>query len=173
VSDEGEKYLIDTDVFVRIWELNDCNKIISDIIDLALAGRVRTVRQVFGELNKWPLSLNALKPHRKTIEIAAQEAYTVEVQEVIEYLGNKAPWLWEQTGAGNPDPADPWLVAIAKTRSFTVVTNEGQRKEKRIPAACRLPPIHCRCISGPHFLFEVGIVKKIEPEWIDAEALQK
>jgi hypothetical protein len=173
VSSEDYKYLIDTNVFVRIWELKDCSKIIDDIINLAVAGRVRTVRQVFGELKKWPLSLDALKPHRSIIEIDAKHEYTDEISDVIEWLGNNTPWLWVQTGAGNPDSADPWLVAIAKTQGFTVVTNEGQRKQKNIPTTCRLPDINCRCITGPHFLFEVNIVKEIRPEWIDPDAFYK
>jgi hypothetical protein len=96
VSNEGHKYLIDTNVFVRIWELKDCSKIIDEIVDLAVAGRVRTVRQVFGELKKWPLSLDALKPHRSIVEIDPKLEYTDEVSDVIEWLGNNTPWLWEQ-----------------------------------------------------------------------------
>jgi hypothetical protein len=35
------------------------------------------------------------------------------------------------------------------------------------PAACRLPKIGCRCIRGPHFLHEDGLVKEIKAEHID------
>jgi hypothetical protein len=173
LPNEGNKYLLDTDVFVRICELAEMQKIFDSIIAMAAAGRVNTIRQVFGELKKWPIALGMLKPHRSTLEIEAKTQYTIEVQAIVDELGNKAPWLWEQTGTGNPDPADPWLVALGKTLGYTVVTNEGQRKEKRIPAACRFPTIDCRCISGPHFLVEVGIVSEIKPEWIDTDAFFK
>jgi hypothetical protein len=36
--------------------------------------------------------------------------------------------------------------------------------------ACRLAKINCRCIRGPHFLHEVGIVTQIKPEHIDPHA---
>ncbi len=119
------------------------------------------------------MSLGMLKPYRSIIEIESKYEFTTEMQEIMEEIGNKAKWLWEQTGTGNPDPADPWLIGIAKTLGYTVVTNEGQRREKRIPAACRFPTINCRCITGPHFLVEVNIVKEIKPEWIDTDAFFK
>jgi hypothetical protein len=55
----------------------------------------------------------------------------------------------------------------------TIVTNERQRKQKNIPTACPFPEINCRCITGPHLLFEVNIVKEIRPEWIDPDAFYK
>jgi hypothetical protein len=70
-------------------------------------------------------------------------------------------------GGKNPDPADPWIVAVATKYGYTVVTNESPRSTMRIPAACRLPKMGCRCIRGPHFLHEVGLVKEIKPEHID------
>jgi hypothetical protein len=82
-------------------------------------------------------------------------------------LGNNASYLWEQTGGRNPDPADPWIVAVAATYGHTVVTNESPRSPARIPAACKLPAIGCRCIRGPHFLLEVGIVTEIKYEFVD------
>jgi len=173
VPNDDHKYLLDTDVFVRICELEEKQEIFDSIIELAKLARVKTIRQVFGELRKWPVSLGMLKPYRSIIEIESKYEFTTEMQEIMEEIGNKAKWLWEQTGTGNPDPADPWLIGIAKTLGYTVVTNEGQRREKRIPAACRFPTINCRCITGPHFLVEVNIVKEIKPEWIDTDAFFK
>jgi len=173
VPNDDHKYLLDTDVFVRICELEEKQEIFDSIIELAKLGRVKTIRQVFGELKKWPVPLGMLKPYRSIIEIESKYEFTTEMQEIMEEIGNKAKWLWEQTGTGNPDPADPWLIGIAKTLGYTVVTNEGQRREKRIPAACRFPTINCRCITGPHFLVEVNIVKEIKPEWIDTDAFFK
>ncbi len=173
MPNDDHKYLLDTDVFVRICELEEKQEIFDSIIELAKLARAKTIRQVFGELRKWPVSLGMLKPYRSIIEIESKYEFTTEMQEIMEEIGNKAKWLWEQTGTGNPDPADPWLIGIAKTLGYTVVTNEGQRREKRIPAACRFPTINCRCITGPHFLVEVNIVKEIKPEWIDTDAFFK
>jgi hypothetical protein len=40
----------------------------------------------------------------------------------------------------------------------------------KIPAACERPNLKCRCISGPHFLIEVGLVEEIKPEHINPHA---
>jgi hypothetical protein len=85
----------------------------------------------------------------------------------MKILGNEAEYLWSQTGGKNPDPADPWIVAVATKSGYTVVTNESPKSPVRIPAACRHPKMGCRCIRGPHFLVEVGLVTEIKPEHID------
>lgn len=173
MANDAYKYLLDTDVFVRICELKDKEKVFDRMIDMAGEGRLNTIRQVFGELKKHTIPIGMIKPHRSIFEVRPEDQYTTEVQAIIDELGNKAPWLWEQTGTGNPDPADPWLIAIGKSCGYTVVTNERQRAQKKIPSACRFPSIDCRCISGPHFLVEVEIVTDIRPEWIDTDAFFK
>jgi hypothetical protein len=85
----------------------------------------------------------------------------------MKILGNEAEYLWSQTGGKNPDPADPWIVAVATKSGYTVVTNESPKSPVRIPAACRHPKMGCRRIRGPHFLVEVGLVTEIKPEHID------
>jgi hypothetical protein len=136
------------------------------LIALARSKRVRTVRQVFDELQKHPIPYGILKDHRELFQIPTVEQHYLPVGDLIEILGNEMPDFWEQTGGRNPDPADPWLVAVGAAYEYTVVTNEKQRSSIKIPAACRLPKINCRCISGPHFLFEVQLVTDIRPEHI-------
>lgn len=99
--------------------------------------------------------------------MSAEQQFTSGVSNIIEELGNNASYLWEQTGGKNPDPADPWLIAVATTYGYSLVTDENPRSPSRIPSACKLPNIGCRCIRGPHFLVEVGLVKSIKPEHID------
>ena len=82
------------------------------------------------------------------------------MQTLIEYLGNNASCLWEQTGAKDPDPADPWLIAVAHTHGYTLVTNESRRSGNTLRAACRLPQIRCRCIHGLFFLYEAGLIPR-------------
>jgi hypothetical protein len=98
--------------------------------------------------------------------------FSAEVQARLEVLKKDAGHLWMQVGGKNPDPADPWLIAVAAAHKFTVVTDEKQESSIKILAACKLPKIACRCISGPHFLIEVGIVRleEIEPEHISPQA---
>ena len=172
MPDEGHRYLIDTNVLNRIGVRKDAQSIYQGLIDLASSGRLRTVHQVFDELKKrGPIPLAVLKEHRQPIEVPAEEQYDAAVSKAIEQLGNHKPsWLWPQTGGKNPDPADPWLVAVASVHGYTLVTNESQTSPIKIPAACR--HLKARCIRGPHFLFEVEIVnaKEIKFEHIDPAA---
>jgi uncharacterized protein DUF4411 len=172
VPDGAHRYLIDTDVLIRSGVRKDAQSIYSGLIELAHTGRLRTVTQVFDELKKrGPIALQALKEYRHVIEIPTAEQYDAAVSKIIEELGNhKPPWLWSQTGGKNPDPADPWLVAVASVYGYTLVTNESQTSPVKIPAACR--SLGARCIRGPHFLFEVEIVnvKEIKVEHIDPAA---
>lgn len=170
VTSSIHRYLIDTDVLVRIRQRPESESIYKEVIEASNSGRVKTVRQVFDELKRFKSVHSTLSPHRSKMLVKAEEQLCQEVQSVIEILGNSAPWLWEQTGGKNPDPADPWLIGVATVHSYTVVTNEGQQKMQRIPAACRQTGVGCRCISGPHFLLEIGIVKEIKPEHVSVEA---
>jgi hypothetical protein len=155
------------DVLARIHVRKDSTCIYDGIIDMAKANSIRTVRQTFDELKRFGPQYDILKAHRNTFQISTGEQFHSDVSTLIEILGNEASYLWEQTGGKNPDPADPWIVAVAATYCYTVVTNESPRSTVRIPAACRLSKIGCRCIRGPHFLVEVGLVKEIKPEHID------
>ena len=130
---------------------------------------LRTVRQTFDELRRFGEVYDRLKDHRPTFQVSVDLQFSAETQSVIETLGNQASYLWEQTGGRNPDPADPWMIAVSKVHNYTIVTNESPKKSKSIPAACRLPSIECRCIRGPHFLIEVGLVTTINPETIDPQ----
>jgi hypothetical protein len=163
-------YLIDVDVLARIHVRKDSKGIYDALIGMAEKETLRTVRQTFDELKRFGPVNDILKDHRDTFQISAEDQFHEDVSVLIEILGNEAPYLWEQTGGRNPDPADPWIVAVAAKYGFTVVTNESPRSVMRIPAACRLPKIGCRCIRGPHFLHEVGLVKEIKPEHIEPAA---
>jgi hypothetical protein len=166
VPNNGQ-YLIDVDVLARIHVRKDSAEIYKALVVMAQLGVLRTVRQTFDELRPFNPQYQLLKEEREAFQIPTAEQFDSRVAELIEELGNNAAYLWEQTGGKNPDPADPWLVAVAGAYGYTLVTNESPRSLKRIPAACRLPTINCRCIRGPHFLFEVGLVKDLKPEHID------
>jgi hypothetical protein len=167
VPNNDHTYVIDVDVLARIHVRKDSQDIYNGLIAMAIEKKVRTVRQTFDELERFAPQFAILKPHRTAFQITADEQFSEKVKEYIEILGNEANYLWEQTGGKNPDPADPWIIAVATTYGYTVVTNERPKSIRRIPAACRLPKIGCRCIRGPHFLVEVGLVTEIKPEHID------
>jgi hypothetical protein len=170
VPNEGHIYVIDVDVLARIHVRKDSEDIYAALIEMAEAKTLRTVRQTFEELKRFGPQYERLRIHRGKFQISTDDQFHSDVASLIEILGNEAGYLWPQTGGKNPDPADPWIVAVASKYGYTVVTNESPRSPLRIPAACKLPKIDCRCIRGPHFLHEVGLIKKIKPEHIDPHA---
>ena len=157
-------YLIDTDVLEHIRHRADAEQIYTGLIGMAKDGKLKTVRQVFGELKKHKSTHKVLAPHERHFVVSSQLQYCVEVQEKMAILNREAAYLWPQIGGKNPDPADPWLVAVAATHGCTLVTDEKQDSPARIPAACKLPKIACKQIAGPHFLVTVGLVTEIKPE---------
>lgn len=162
----GTINLIDTDVLAHIRLRPDSKAIYDGLIAMAETGTVKTIRQVFGELKKHTEAYKVLKPHEKKFVLPIEAQYNTLVQEKLEIVKNKAGHLWQAIGGKNPDPADPWLVAVSSAYGYNLVTNENQLSTMKIPAACKIPDLICRCISGPHFLIEVGIVQEIKPEHI-------
>ena len=162
-------YLIDTDVLVAIRSKKDSNKLYNHLIRMATDGDLKTVRQVFDELETFGEGYRFLFGHKSKFVIPVGEQYCGAVQEKIELIKKKANYLYEQTGS--KDAADPWLVAVASTYRYVLVTNERRESPKRIPAACQVPELRCRCISGPHFLHEVGLVPQINPAHISPAAV--
>lgn len=161
-----KNYLIDTDVLGHIQDDPDSTRIFKEIIEGRSAGKVKTVRQVVDELKRFPDAHKRFSAIRAKFEIEASRQFCEEVSNVVELITNLAPGLFEQFGGKNPDPADPWLIAVAKVYEFTLVTDENPNSPKRIPMVCDLSAIRCGCVSGPHFLVETGIVREIRPEQI-------
>lgn len=166
MSDDSKTYLLDSDVLISIKHRADFKHIYSELRKLAQEGLVKTVRQVFKEMKDDPILKQEILSYRKSFEISAPDQYCSDVASRITILGEKASYLWAQTGGSTKDPADPWLVAVASKYGHCLVTNESQRSDKRIPAACKLPEMSCQCISGPHFLYEQKIVTEIDPAHI-------
>lgn len=159
-------YLIDSDVLISIKQRTDSNHIYKEISKLVDAGHVKTVRQVYKEttadesVKPWITSL------KSEIVIPPEEQYCTEVQDKLGILTAQAGHLWPQTGGTAKDPADPWLIAVASVYGYCVVTNENARSHIKIPAGCNISGTKCECISGPHFLYETGIVTEVNPAHI-------
>lgn len=168
----GKVYLIDTDVLEHVRYRSDSAHLYSEIIKLAKAGIAQTVRQVFDELKKFKSTHTLLHPHEKEFCLRADLQFCEKVQNGLDLIHEHAGHLMNTFGGKNPDPADPWLIAVAWAHGYTVVTDERPDSSIKIPAACKLAPLGCSCITGPHFLIEVGIVqiKDIKPEHISAKA---
>src|SRR4051812_17304810 len=131
---------------------SDSGKIYAGLAEMAKAGTVKTVRQVIGELKKHVEAHKIIKPHERNFTLAIEVQYSALVRSKLDFVKREAGYLWQQTGSKNADPADPWLVAVAAAHGYIIVTDENQNSPQRIPAACKVPNLSCRCISGPHFL---------------------
>jgi len=145
----------------------DSGVIFSGIIKLAQSGQLKTVRQVFKEMTNDDILKTQILPSKALLQISTAEQYVEGVASKITLLEKEASYLWSVTGGSIKDPADPWLIAVAATYDYCLVTNESRRKETRIPAACNIVGTQCRCISGPHFLYETGIISEFDPSHID------
>lgn len=165
---KGGTHLIDTDVLEHIRYRPDSQQIYDGIVALAAAGTLKTVRQVFGELKKHKTPFGVLKPHEKVLTVDAGVQFCDDVKQRMGLVQQHAGFLWAATGGKNPDPADPWLIAVAAAHGFSVVTNENKMSPNRIPAACKKPQIGVNCISGAEFLLGVGLVQEIKPEHVSA-----
>jgi len=161
-------YLIDADVLIAIRKKKDSQKIYDHLIGMAEDGDLKTVRQVFVEIERHGSFFKFLLDRKAKFVLPVEQQYCSGVQKKLDFVGNKANYLNEQTGS--KDRADPWLVAVAAFHKFTLVTNESQSSTRRIPAACKIPELYCRCISGPHFLYEVKLVQRIDPAHISVQA---
>lgn len=120
-----------------------------------MAGTVGTVEQVYDELRRWPEIQGRFTPVKKQFLI---EQYTPEISALVGQIAEDFEFLFDLTGTRNPDPADPWLIASAKILGWTLVTDERKTSTKKIPYVCRQQSLQVRCISGPEFYKEVGIV---------------
>ena len=121
----GKRYLIDTDVLVHIRHRRDSERIYTELIEWAEQGVVKTVRQVFGELKIHEPVHKRLAPHRTKFIVPTEEQFAPEVQNYLDIIGDDASFLYAVTGGKNPDPADPYLIAVAAVWRYTVVTDES------------------------------------------------
>jgi hypothetical protein len=122
---------------------------------LVVGGKLKTVEQVFDELRRWPHLQGQFKPLKKDFLV---DQHTPEIALVAGQIADDFEFLFDLSGTRNPDPADPWLIATGKILGWTVITDERKASTKRIPYVCRQQSLQVRCINGPEFFKEVGIL---------------
>lgn len=142
-------YLIDTDAIAHINERPNSEQAYALLIQEVEAGRIFTVEQVIDELRRWPDIQDRFTPLKKQMLI---EQYVPEIMEIVGYISENFPFLYDLTGAKNPDSADPWLIGCAKHYGYCVVTDERPLSIKRIPFVCRQQGIDVECIGGLQLL---------------------
>jgi hypothetical protein len=135
----GTTYLVDTCVWVNIRdEHKDSEAIWSQLLLCVEVKMVKTVRQVYDELERRFANVHArLKPYRDQLLVPDADMYTAAVKAEIVAINADHPKLYNPLGGGNP--ADPWLIGVAKVGGYTVVTDEataGKGYQSKIPHIC-------------------------------------
>ena len=148
-------YLIDCDAIAHCEQREDRDVVLNGIVAGVNDDRIKSVEQVYDELRRWPQIQGLFKPIKRQFLI---RQYTPEISELAGQIAEDFPFLFDLTGTRNPDPADPWLIAAARVMRWTVVTDERQASTRKIPFVCRQQNIQVRCIGGPEFFREFGII---------------
>lgn len=91
-------YLIDTDVLVAIRNKRDSQKIYEHLLKMAADGDLKTVRQVFGELEGHGSFFDFLHDKKSALALSVEKQYCVGVSQRMDIIGNKAKFLYEETG---------------------------------------------------------------------------
>jgi hypothetical protein len=156
-SDPDVKCLIDTSVLVNIQDIHgDSAAIWAAVVQQILSGRLKTVRQVMGELQtRFPTIHQRLKPHEEDFIIPDAEMYTAGVVAEVRIIHRDHPKLYRFMGGANP--ADPLLIAVAKEIGAIVVTDErtaGPKHKERIPWVCRQRNVGS--MDGTTYLRSIG-----------------
>lgn len=145
-------YLIDTDAIVHIADRPNGEAVYAILIQMVKDGELRTVEQVFDELRRWPEIKALFQPMKKEMLV---EQYIPEVMEHVGFVSENFDFLFDLTGAKNPDPADPWLIGCAKHYGYTLVTDERKASTRKIPYVCRQQGVNVDCISGTELVWKI------------------
>jgi hypothetical protein len=153
------EYLVDTSVLVNIRDVHgDSAEVWLAVRNGITAGRVRTIRQVWDELeSRWPDIANRLKGYKKQFVLSDDQTYTAGVVAEVGFLNLNHRRLWSVMGGRNP--ADPLLIGVAKDLGVIVVTDErssGPKHQRRIPFVCAQRNVGCT--DRIDFLRKLGCV---------------
>lgn len=129
----NERYPIEN--FPRFWELLD---------ELIGEGRLYSPRDVKKEVTKKEDGLRSWLDQRTNMFVELEE----DIQNDARLILAEFPLLTKQIAGRNP--ADPFVIALAKARSYTVVTQEGMGSptRPRIPLVCNHYGVDCMDILG-------------------------
>lgn len=131
------------DVFQTLWE--------KDLESLFYHGLLIAPQEVFNELNhQEDLLFDWAKKHKKMFRDLDEE----QVKLVREIVKNFPKLIDSRKTTAD---ADPFIIALAKSKGWTVITSEipdPQRKKPKIPDVCQEYSV--KCISLVEFFREQG-----------------
>lgn len=153
-------YLFDCDELTNFFQRNDFNELWNDFVGMVEAGKIRTLDQVFCELEKFPPVYAKYKALRSKMRLTPEEQYDKLVTDRMSSIEIITPKLINFMGRIGPcDPADPWLVAVAAEKRWRLVSHEKRKGDgisKSIFTACKA--LGVKCISLNQFLEETGLI---------------
>jgi hypothetical protein len=153
-----EVYIFDCDELANLFQRDDLDGLWDRFVDMVNNGQVRTVDQVFCELKKFPRALDKYKHLKSQMCLSTADQYDESVTDYMDTIEEATPRLIDFMGRTSIcDPADPWLVAIAAARDWTVVTHEkrrGNKVNRSVYTACK--KLDVACLNLEEFLKVAG-----------------
>jgi len=146
------KYCIDTSSFIESWHRRYPQDIfpsfwhkLSDIIDTQI---VVAQELVIKEIESQDDTLHEWVKQREKLRVPFDE----KIQQIASGILQDYPRI---VGSHQKFGADPFVIALAKQRDLTVITEEqgGTDKKPKIPFICR--HINVRCVSMLEFIREM------------------
>jgi hypothetical protein len=158
MSTNAPVHFVDTCSLVNVRDLNgDSEQIWDRLCEEIENGRLKTVRQVCEELERrFPDVHKRFKPQKKIFLVSDGDLYAPDAVVEIRAIQKAHPKLYNPFGTGNP--ADPFLIAAAKTQSGIVVTDEktnGKGYKSKIPYVCTGRNVGCT--SRVQYLKLIGL----------------
>jgi len=142
-------YSLDTSALMQPWNDTYPRHIFGTFWDryeeLIDSGEAVAIDEVFLELEKRDDELCRWARTRKQMFMSAEEDVQLALKDV---LGLSEKMLGSQKGR---NAADPWVIALAKARSLTVVTMElssGNLAKPKIPDVCSALGVQCINVIG-------------------------
>lgn len=140
-------YVFDCDELANLHIREDVESIWQTFVTLVDSGMIKTISQVFCELEKFDPALKRYKPLKTMMCLSAADQYSDSVTQIMDNIEAVTPNLIDFMGLKGPcDPSDPWLVAVGAAYGWTVVTHEkqsGRRIARSIFTACEALGVTC------------------------------
>lgn len=168
MSGRGCVYLLDANVFIqaylRYYSFDLVPRFWPELVKYVQNGRIKSIDRVLNEIYKKDDDL------KKWVNEKIEQCFEdTDHKDVLDEYASLINWAQNQdytTGAKNnfvkADNADAWVVAYAKARDFTVVTqeyfNEDARKKVQVPNVCQ--HFNVRWLNTFDMMRELGIVIK-------------
>jgi hypothetical protein len=168
MSKDSAKYLIDTSVFIQAsrayYSFSLCPGFWESLVSHHGRGLVSSIDKVLDELcfgEEDELSVWAKSSMPKTCFASTVDEAVVGWYAQIQTWANAQPQFSNAAKSEFADETDAWLVAYARAKNYTVVTQEvwsaDIRRRIPIPNVCRSKDIGVGCVDVYTMLTRLGV----------------